>query len=1026
MIADFGACASVLVVCASLLAQGYTAGLVGTVSDPSGLSVFGAKIAVVHNATGRELAAFSGERGDFAINGLVPGTYVVRVEAPGFQTLVRTGVIAEVAQTVRVDMRLAIGESIESVTVTAAAGLIDTESGARGQVVTTRETESIPLNGRNFLLLAQLAPGVLPAAAGQNPHNVNGARSDHVSYLLDGLTNMRRRGHEPSVLPSLEAAQEFRIMTNSFAAEYGRMPAAVSLALKSGGNTLFGSIFEFLRNDALDARGFFDQETPKLKRNQFGAMLGGPLRRNRTFFLGSYEGLRSRAEESRLSRVPSAAERAGQFASPIRDPLTAIAFPGNLLPAGRIDPVAMRLLAFVPLPNRFGAVNFITMGTLANDTDVFTGKLDHRFTGKHHFSARAVLDFHRGGNPFRGTNLPGFGSTARTRNQHWGATYTAIISPAQTNEARAGFNRSTFLETSVNAGKDTAREAGISGVAPGSGLTNIVIAGYTSFGDVAALPSDWTDNTWFASDTFSWVRGRHLLKLGGEIQRAQYFELFGAFTMGQLAFATAGSGHPFADFLLGYPQQAQRQVGTNKAYMFSTIAGAFLQDDWRLHPRLSLNLGLRYDISLPPVEKYNRWANFLPELGRSIVAGEPGFPRSLLRTDWVSVSPRLGLAWRMDGQGLSVLRIGYGIFFDFDSQFQTYQALGATAHPFTRLELLQTSARDRLRLADPFASAAAINPAALSPNGVAYHNTSPYTQNWNVTIARQLSSNTGVEIAYVGAKATHQSAALNVNQTIRTPQGNISPYPGFSRIIVFTPGVNSNYHAFQGSVRRRIGAGLSFRSAFTWSKAIDYLSFGSAARQPQNARDLAAERGLADFNRTCAWSSDAVYELPFGRGRRFAANWNTPLNLLFGGWQLASIVHAYSGRPFTPTQTGNNQAGEPTRPDRLGSGESESPSIDRWFAVEAFRRVAANEFHYGNSGRNILTGPGKLIFDASIGKEFVLDAERQRLIFRAEFFNLLNRANFGDPAAAIDQPTAGVISSADPGRQVQFGLKYVF
>jgi hypothetical protein len=947
----------------------------------------------------------------------------VRSEAPGFQVAVRTRLTVEVAQTVRADLALTLSEARESITVGSTAGIIETESGQRGQAVTAREMTNIPLDGRNYLSLALLTPGAVPAAAGQNPHNINGARPDHVAYVLDGSGNMRRRGHEQTVLPSLEAVQEFRILTNAFAAEHGRMASIISVALKSGDNELHGSVFEYLRNDVLDARGFFDAETPKLKRNQFGAMLSGPVQQSKTFFMGSYEGLRSRAEETRLSRVPGV-ERSGDVGTPVRDPVTGAPFPGTAVPEDRIDPVARHLLQFVPLPNRSGSFNFATRASNAADMDVAAGKVDHSLGERHFLALRGIVDRRRNSSPFRGTNLPGFGSTSRTNNQHWAGTWHRVTA-SKTNEARVAFNRSIFREVSVNAGKNTAGEAGIAGVAAGSGLTNIVIAGYTTFGDVPALPADWTDNNYSISDTLSLNRGRHLFRIGGEYQRSQYFELFGAFTMGQLAFANAGSGHPFADFLQGYPQQAQRQVGTNKSYLFSSLAGAFFQDDWRVHPAVSLNLGLRYDLTVPPVEKFDRWANFLPELGRSITAGEAGYPRSLVRTRYRNFAPRAGLAWRISKGGPMVIRSGYGLFYDFDSQFQTYQALGATAVPFTRLELLQTSVRTRLRLADPFASITGVNPAALSPNGVAYDNPTPYTQNWNLSLGKEIRGGIGVEAAYVGAKATRQSAALNINQSIRTPQGNVTPFSGLSRVIQFMPAVNSNYHALQITARRRVGTGLAFGTGFTWSKAIDYLSFGSAARQPQNARDLAAERGLADFHRGRTWTSDVIYDIPLGRKGRLGTGWSRPVDLIFGGWQTAAIIRLYDGRPFTPSQTGNVQAGEPTRPDRLSVGAIDDPTIDRWFNVAAFRRVALNEFRFGNSGRNILIGPGKMVADVSVGKE-IRTSERSRLVFRAEFFNLPNRANLGDPATAIDQPTAGIISSADSGRQIQFGLKMQF
>ncbi len=1018
-------CIWILGLAVSALGQSYTATVTGQISDPAGLAVRDARVVIRQLDTGREFVTSTGDRGDYTFPGLAPARYEMRVEAPGFRTYVRRQIVLEVAQETRVNARLEIGAASDGITVTASAGIINTESGQRGQVVTGRELESIPLNGRSYLSLALLAPGVVPAPIGQNPHNVNGARSDHVSYLLDGMTNMRRRGNEQTVLPSLEAIQEFRILTNSFSAEYGRMAGVISVVLRSGGNNLHGSLFEFLRNDAMDARGFFDVETPRLKRNQFGALLSGPVRRNRTFFMASYEGLRNREENTKLSRAPTLDERRGQFNRPVRDPLTGQPFPDNRIPDDRIDPVAKRLLEFVPEPNRAGALNFSAVATTRENSHALVGKVDHNWAGRNHLAVRTVWDVRCARDPFRGTNFPGFGSSSRTRNQNSGLTFTRTFAPTVINELRLAFARTSFTEQSDNAGMNTAAEVGITGAAPGSGLTNIVIAGYTPFGDVPALPAEWTDNSYSVSDTLSVVRGRHLIKAGGEFRRSQYFELFGAYTMGQLAFINGFTTNSFADFLLGLPAQAQRQVGTNKAYLFSNSIGLFIQDSWQLNSRLTLNLGLRYDLSPPPVEKYDRWANFLPGLGRSVLAGEPGYPRSLLRTDPLNLSPRLGLAWRLDPSGRTVVRAGYGVFFDYDMQFQIYQALGGTAYPFTWLELLQASAQAPLQLSDPFDSPGAINPAALSPNGWEYQNSSPYTQNWNLTVAHQIAPDTGLELGYVGAKSTHQSAALDVNQTIRTGQGNISPFPGLGRVIVFKPGANSTYHSLQASIRHRTSGGLWFRSALTWSKAIDQVSFGSAARQPQDARNLDAERGLSDFHRSLTWSSDILYELPVGRGHRYSTTLPNWLETILGGWQTNAVIHAYTGLPFTPSQTGDKHAGQPTRPDRLGAGALASPAVDRWFDPSAFRVVPLDEFRFGNSGRNILIGPGFFTIDAAMEKSFRVK-EAHSLRFRAEAFNLTNRPNFGLPVTTVDQTTAGAIASADPGRRIQLGLKYSF
>ena len=1008
----------------ALMGQSLAGSVVGRVVDPTGLPVAEAQVRIRSDSTNREYNSTTDQSGYYSITGLAPGLYQLRIAAPGFSTLVDPRIDVTVSQEVRADAKLAIGRTEETVIVEASHEALETENGERGDAIHEREIRDLPLNGRNYLSLALLVPGVVPAAAGQNPHNINGSRPDHVAYLLEGLPNSRRRDHEQVVLPSLEAVQEFKLLTGAYAPEYGRMEGVLSVALRSGGNQFHGSVFEFLRNDALDARGFFDRQTPSLRRNQFGALLEGPIRRDSTFFLASYEGLRERQSRTRLSRVPTLAERAGQFAAPLRDPLTRAAFPGNRIPAERIDPVAAALLAYVPEPNRAGAFNFDAAEVLSADTDALTLRIDHRLGEKDSFSARAILDRRSGADPFRSTTLPGFGSESRRQGQQWGITHTRIFSPTLLNEFRAGFGRLTFQETSVNAGASLAAEAGIGGVAAGSGLSNIIVAGFSQFGDSVALPSDWTANSFPLADTLAWTKGRHLFKFGAEYERSQYFELFGAFTMGQFSFINGFTGNAFGDFLLGLPAQALRQLGTNKAYLLSGAFGAFAQDSWQATPRLTLTYGFRYDRVEPPVEKYDRWANFLPELGRSIYVGDPDYPRSLMRTENLNFSPRLGFAWQFGAESLTVVRGGYGIFYGNDFQFQVYQALGATAYPFTQLQLIQATAAAPLALSDAFAADSALDLGSLSPNGWSYDNQSPYTQNWNLTVGRQITESTIVEAAYVGSVSTHQSAALNVNQWIRSAQGVTRPYPGLGRVIVFEPGASAAYHALQTTLRRTISNGLSMRAAFTWSKAIDSVSFGSAARQPQNSRDLRAERGRADFDRRAVWTSDVIYDLPIGRTRAFSSlpNW---LNAAVGDWRLSVITQASSGVPFTPTQIGNSQQGAPTRPDRIAVGEAATPSVDRWFDPSAFSVVPLDAFRYGNSGRNILSAPGYLNFDAAIEKDVIV-GEGRSLQLRGEFFNALNRANFGPPAAAVDQPTAGIISSAASGRQVQLGLKFLF
>ncbi len=1012
-----------------IFAQGYKASILGNVTDQTGATVVGATVTATNTQTNISTSAESDESGSYVIRQLVPGSYRISVGASGFKRASSRGFELQVDQTLRIDVSLEAGVVAEEITVSPDAIVVNTETASLGEVITNREILDIPLNGRNYLSLATLAPGVVPAAAGANPFNINGARSDHVNYLIDGVSNVDRRGNQPVASPSIDAIQEFKVITGNFSAEYGRLSdGVISVALLSGTRTFHGSLFEFHRNDALDARSFFDPDTSKLIRNQFGGVLNGPVASDSTFFLFSYEGLRNREGQTRLARVPTLDERAGIFAAPIRNPFTRRPFAGNAIPAELISPVASNILSFIPLPNREGALNFIANETLREDQDNFIAKLDHYIGDSDQITGRFILNDLDAGLPFRSSSLTGFGSTRRSRSAQWSVSYTHAFGRNFINEARLGFVRNTFSERSVNAGKNTSAETGVTGVARGTGLANIVISGLPEIGDPTFLPDEWTDNEYVVSDSAGIVAGRHQMRFGGDFQRSQHFNLFASFAGGQIAFIGAFSGNPFADFLLGLPVQTIRQVGTNKSYLFSNYYGFYFQDDWNVRSDLTLNLGIRYDLNQPPVEKYDRWANFILSEGRQVRAGEDGFGRRLVRTDKNNFSPRLGFAWRPGGSAKTVVRGGYGVFTAFDLQFTMYQLLGATAFPFTRLELFQAVAVGNPSLSDPFpASRPGLTPGASSPNGWEFDNPTPYQQTWSLTVGREFTRSLGVEASYVGTKATHLSTTLNVNQTIRTPEGNISPFPGFGRILVQSLGGNSSYNALQLKAEKRFGGGFEFRSSFTWSKAIDDLSFGSASRLPQDPRNLRAERGLAEFDRRRVWATDFVYELPVGRGRVFGNNFHSALEAILGGWQVNAIIQLYDGRPFTPVvSTANAQAGFATRPDRLGSGEVIDPGINRWFDVTDFSPVPATEFRFGNSGRDILTGPGSIILDASLFKSFTLPLEGHRLQFRAEFFNLPNHANFGQPDARIDQPTAGVIGSAGPGRQIQFALKYIF
>jgi len=1014
----------VLLVVSPSWGQGLKARLVGRVTDNSGAVIPNATVVATNVETQIQSRTSTTAEGEYVIPELSPGNYKVAVEAQAFQTYIREGITLNADTTVRVDAALRVGAVSDQVTVTEQVPVINTENATLGKTIGNQEIVDIPLNGRNYISLAQFSPGVAPAAAGANPNVINGARPDHVSYLLDGFSNVGKRGNDPVVTPSLDAIREFTLLRNDFSAAYGRLGAGViSVALKSGTNRLHGSAYEFLRNDAFDARNYFATRNPKLRQNQFGGTLGGPIIKNKTFFFFSYEGARVRNEQTKLTAVPTDDQRTGLFSTPVLNPYTKTTYPGNQVT--NISPVSAKLLDFIPHANQSGVFNYVAMDSAQNDSDNILIKIDHQVSANDRLSGHYIVNRSNGTSPFSGSTLPGFGSNLHHLQQQAALDFTSSFTASIVNDARVAFSRHNFHELSVNYGKNTSADYGIAGVAARTGLAQISLAGMLGFGDANNLPDLWTDNEYSLNDTLNIVHGTHYIQIGGDYQRSQHFNHYDAYSNGLFLFNGTFTRNVFADFLIGVPIATERQVGTNTSYLFSNYAGAYVQDDWKVRPSLTLNLGLRWDYNPPPAEKYGHWGNFIPSVGKTVVAGTPGYAYAVLQTHYRNFSPRVGFAYRLP-DNKTVLRGGYGIFTAFDLQYTQYQLLAATQYPFANLQLFQAP-NGSLSYANPFPTVGGTAPGASTPSGWDYDNPTTYNQQWNFTIARDLGHNLGLEVGYVGTKGTHLSALANIDQPIRSASGTVLPYPSYSRIYFVHLGANSTYNALQISLEKRFSGGLSFRSNFTWSKSIDNASYVAAQTIALDPNNLRGERGLGANNRGRIWSNDFVYKLPFGRGHRIGSGWNRAADLLIGGWQMNGAMRFMDGLPFTPLVAGANQLqGYSPRPDRVGSGVLEHPTVQKWFDTSAFLPVPNTAYRYGNSGRNILIGPGYIGVDGSIFKEFALHKEGHFLQLRGEFFNLLNHANFGQPNPYIDQPTGGVINSAGDARQIQIALRYYF
>jgi len=1074
----------------SLFAQSPTANIVGRVVDQTGAVIADAKIRVRHVEMSELREVSTDASGEYTVANLPPGHYQIMVEKEGFKRLDERGLELQIDQTARLDFTLQVGAVTEVVEVTAAAPVLTTDSPMKGDVIASREMVDIPLDGRDFGDLAYLVPGVSEAAQGGQGSNfaVNGARADNTNFIIDGFNNQNPRGGSAQARPPIDGIMEFKMQTTGYSAEYGRLAGGtMNMALKSGTNRLHGSLFEFVRNDLFDARNFFDPEKAKLRRNQFGGVFDGPVAvpkiyngRNRTFFLFNYEGYRQAQASSNLDIVPTLLERQGDFSQTmlpapdgklkhvaLLDPAatgtcagTKLAcFPNQRIPAARFDSIAKQVLAYYPLPNRAGVNNLYAQANDPDHWDSFLGKIDHRVGSADSFSFRYMKRYIRTSTPFDGGNTGLFGSHTGNHQMLTGLSYTRIFSATLINEFRAGLSRTANRQAHNNQGHDYASEWGLKGFTTDpflTGFPRFVVTNMVELGDDKSQPVIFTVNNLQWADTLTWVKGRHLMKFGADIQRTQFFQPFYNNNRGQinfngryagvatpnLAYDPPATAVPFADFLLGLPNQVTRTVGVNPNYLFFTTYGFFAQDDFKVTRSLTLNLGLRYELPQAPHEKYGRFSNFVPELGKVLIADDKtvpnlqqmiaeqgltgkmilardaGFPQSLLYTPYKCFAPRFGFAWRPFGGQRNVVRGGYGIFYGSNVWNPVRNNLG-NVFPF---DVEQTFAKNaNLTLQNPQGVTPSTD-GVLTPNGFQAHATPAYLQSWNLTVEREVGKGTGLEIAYVGSKGTHLGRIYDINQWYRLPEyapNYPSPFPGFNAVNYFGFGFNSIYNAGIISLRKRITRGFFYRVNYTYSKSIDNSSQISdnsdgGAGNPQNVRDFKAERGRSDWDRGHSVTTMFMYDLPLRQ------------NPLLRNWQVGGSGRFSTGPPFSPDVSGGTlHQGQATRPDRIAKGTVPNPTPDMWFDLTAFPNLDTSGYRFGNTGRNILDGPGLLSLNVSLIRRFRI-RERGTMQFRAEMFNALNHPNFRLPNRNADAPDGGVIKNAGSPRLMQFSLRYQF
>lgn len=1090
------------VISCDLRAQSDTGVIRGTVIDTSGAAVPGAHITVTDQRTG--LSAFSvvtDAEGRYTAPALKASTYSISAEAKGFKRAVRSGVILDVNQTAVIDIALEVGSVSEVLEVSAAAPLLQTESGELADVVEQKRVVELPLNGRFFVNLVNLTTGVVPAAAGQNPNNntflgaragqpgvyANGQRPGSNNYTVDGIDNEESTVANIILYPPIDAIQEFRVQTSNQGAEFGKNPGAtVNVVIRSGTNQLHGTAYEFLRNDKLDAKNFFDSPTnpiPPFRLNQYGGTFGGPIIKNRTFVFGYYEGYKVRQAQTYVLSVPTATMRTGneqQLTNTLYDPLTYDAstglrqpFPGNVIPSNRLNPVSQRLMQIqYPLPSRAGVTaNYVWNPERTSDSNSFGLRVDHRINEHDNLFGRYSYQTYKLGDPsvlaapilpnsFVGNSTPIQGAVENLGAQGLALGWNHIFSPRLVSETRAGFTRENVFFPNPLQSTNAAQAIGIPNVnnpavSFSGGLPNIGVGGFTGLGESSIQPFIVVDNNFQYTEHLTWVKGRHTLKFGGDVVRRQYNFYQARFQRGSYTFdgsftsqiGVGGTGSGLADFLLGFPLSSTLAVINNPVGQRQIEMGAYIEDTWKVSQRLTLTLGLRYELFTPRTEVDDRQGNFDPAVSGGAVAvasGSAPCGRALRCTDYKDFSPRLGFAYQAGSN--FVIRGGYGLFYD-DYAVQGFGGIttGLMINPpFYRGQSIVnaiTAPTNSISDGVPPVVSVPVNNGLVTPVPGILFNTvyqnpygpNSYVQQWNLTVEREFARDYLASISYVGNKGTHNMYTSNINQADPGPGAIASrrPFPAWPDIPSMYMDGLSNYNSLQAKFQKRLSHGISLLAGYTFEKSIDNGAGESAS--PMIVRNMKVDRGLSAWDVPQRFILSGTFELPYGSGRPFGSSAPGVLRAILGGWTINPIINVYSGLPFNPTlATSVANTGTSSRPNRITSGKLSDPTVSAWFDKTAFATPAL--YTFGNSGRDVLFGPPTRQVDVNFEKDFPFGKEASRnLQFRAEMFNLLNTPQLNNPNASIGSPGAGIITAAGDKanftrteRQIQLALKFYF
>jgi hypothetical protein len=1054
-------------------AQVDRATLSGTVKDTGGGVLAGATVTVTNIATNVASRATTSSAGSFLVVNLQSGQYLVEAEASGLQKAVQS-VILEIGQRGRVDITLAVGSLTESVTVEGARRLLNTEDATLGAVIDNNAIGKLPLAIRNWDDLLALVPGVQgdryteqgggTSFGRTGGVNVHGARSLQNNFLLDGVDNNSISENVQELTsqvsrPSVDAIQEFKIVTSPYSAEYGRSPgAAVSVSTKSGTNEIHGTAYDFFRNEGMDTIDFFskraNQPKPTNDQNQFGGNIGGPLIKDKAFFFVDFEGTRITRGVTRITNVPTADQRNGILPG-VRDPLTGVAFPGGVIPGNRIDPFAAAILALVPLPNQPGANNFFRQGDLVDNSDRILGRLDYKINqndsvfGRYIYSNRDRQIPGAFGGVIDGTGTSGFGNQKIKTNAAV-LGWTHILSPSMVNEFRFSWSKSDSDAVHQAFGVAPPAAATI----PGS-ITNPVVAGgfpgitidgffggsgLGRLGSPDFLPKFQHTNQMEFVESLSWLKGNHSMKFGADIiapMKNQYYDVPAG--RGALRFRNSFTGNSMGDYLLGYVADFQlSNVWVVEQRHWASMF--YVQDDWKVNSKLAVNLGLRYDFITPALEANNAQTNFNPAGGGSLVFAKDGSleERGLVKADKNNLAPRIGIVYTVNDK--TVIRGGWGIFYNLFDRVGSEDQLALNLPGLNNSTVTQTSGSPvfflRQGIPASFLAAPNLDPAAgqlRTKRLRAVSNAAPKTtiNQASFGFQRELMKGLVLTTDFVYTKGTNLASLVNLNQPLPNAAGNNAlgalPYPNFGFVEWRAQDAKSEYKGIDVGLERRFRNGYGFGVAYTLGdskdNASEQLSTQGSNAFPQNARDFSGWYGPSDYDVRHRLAINFVAELPFGNGKKYASSGMG--RTLFGGWTLSGIYTVRSGRPFTVNQSSNNVGTNMTGLPNLTGNTSGAETVDQWFNPAAFQLVTSGTF--GNEQRNQLRGPNYKSLDFSLQRRLEF-SKRVGAVLRWDVFNAMNRVNFGLPNRNIsDAVNVGTITSlgGDP-RLMQVSLRLSF